>query len=457
MRKHATEVANPQGLLAPPRRLTLWPLIATIFFCVSGGPFGLEPVMQSGAWIALLLILVTPIIWAVPVVLMTAELTSAIPEEGGYYIWVLRALGPFPAFLCAWWSWIYSWLDAAIQPTLFFAYLNGLVTIAAHSSGLEVHAWIKWLVGLLLIGPSTVLNIRGTRSVGHTAFVLGIALLIPFALMIGLGFPHALAHPPHDTFEHGRYAQQTIGAGLFLVMWNYLGWDSMSTIAGEVRHPRSAFPKALVYSAIIITLSYALSAYVGIANVPDLSKWTEGSWTQIAGVIGGTGLAIAMTCGGVISTAGQFSSTLLSGSRVPFVLAEQGYLPPGLTKLHPRYGTPVIAILVSAFFTTILSYQKFEDLAEADVLLYSAGLVLEFVALVVLRRREPQLDRPFRIPGGSIAVVAVATVPTALIVIAVIALITTQEPLAVAGVAIGIASAFAAYPVCARYKRRLTS
>src|SRR5439155_1643032 len=100
-------------------KLGLWPLLMTIFFCVSGGPFGLEPVVQSGRGMALMLILIVPIIWALPVALLSAELGSAIPEEGGYYEWVKQGVGPRAGFWCAWLTFLYTCVDVAIYPRLF--------------------------------------------------------------------------------------------------------------------------------------------------------------------------------------------------------------------------------------------------------------------------------------------------------------------------------------------------
>src|SRR5438045_2558814 len=106
------------------RKLGLWPLVITIFFCVSGGPYGLEPVVQSGHGVALLLIVLVPLVWALPIALMSAELGSAMPEEGGYYVWVTKGIGPRAGFACAWLTYLYSCVDVAIYPVLFIKYLE---------------------------------------------------------------------------------------------------------------------------------------------------------------------------------------------------------------------------------------------------------------------------------------------------------------------------------------------
>ena len=158
------------------RALGAGPLAMAIFFCVSGGPYGLESLVQaSGLKLALVLIVLTPLVWALPSALMSAELGSAIPVEGGYYHWVKRAFGPLAGFLCAWWTWLYSWVDVAIYPGLFVGYLDGLAQVAGYGSPFADRPWLRWCAGLLVIVPMTWLNLRGTRGVGRSAVDGGFA------------------------------------------------------------------------------------------------------------------------------------------------------------------------------------------------------------------------------------------------------------------------------------------
>lgn len=401
-------------------KLRLWPLVAAIFFCVSGGPFGLEPVMQSGPRIALLLILITPIIWSAPAALMTAELAGAMPGEGGYYVWVKRALGPFAGFLCGWWSWVYSWVDVALYPALFATYVSSLIRQLGGHSALDDNPWAKFGAGLMLIVPFTYLNIRGIRPVGDVVARFMAVLLIPFVIMVALGLANALGHLPAASTPPGKTPSQAIGAGLFVVMWNYLAWDSMSTTAGEVENPRRNFPLALALGVPLVTLGYLLPSFVGISYLRDPSQWVTGAWTAVGRAVAGPWLAGAIAIAGILSICGQFSATLLSASRVPLVLAEDRYLPKALTRIHPRFGTPATAILVSAAVYTVLSYQQFTFLTSIDVVMYTAGLLLELLALIVLRKKEPEMPRTYRIPGGWPALAIIGLLPTALIVFAAI-------------------------------------
>lgn len=398
-----------------------------IFFCVAGGPFGLESLVQeSGATLAIVLIVATPFLWAVPAALMTAELSSALPNEGGYYVWVRRAFGPFLGFQCAWWTWVYSWIDVAIYPVQFTEYLGAIADLLhlPHPWS-EGHPWLKWLLGLVVILPCTWLNVRGAKPVGKAALTFGLMLLAPFVLLVlvGAGSISKLPSIPGDAHA----VRHALGSGLFIVLWNYLGWDSMSTIAEEVEQPQRVFPRALALTLPIIVASYLLPVWVGLGALPHPQDWSEGSWPTIAAKVGGPVLAILVAFAAILGQAGQFMSNLLGISRAPMALAQQSELPPFLARLHPRYGTPVAAILFSAAIYTILSFQTFQDLVKFDVLIYSSGLILELAALLWLRWKEPELPRPYRIPGGWPVLILLVLGPLGMIGFAALHAFRTEE------------------------------
>ncbi len=392
-------------------KLGLWPLVMTIFFCVSGGPYGLETIVQSGRGMALVLIVIVGIIWAMPIALLSAELGSAIPEEGGYYQWVKRGVGPRAGFWCGWLTYLYSCVDVAIYPVLFVKYLGAL--------GFDLSDPIAhFAVRLAMVVPLTWLNIKGAVSSGNAALMFALALLVPYIVMLAIGIVPSAEH-----FEQivspltapGVSTTTAIATGLFVIMWNYLGWDSISTISREMKDAPRSFPKALMIGLPLVVLFYFLPVVVGLNAVPDISKWTDGSWPTIAEAVGGRTLGVAVGLGGLLSAAGLFVAGLLAASRIPFVLAADGYLPQAFTKLHKRFATPTRAIVTSAMLYLLLSGFSFEQLAEVDVLLYSAALLLEFLALIQLRRRDPVLARPFRIRGGLKTVVVISILPALLI------------------------------------------
>src|SRR5438094_10448502 len=143
-----------------PLRLALWPLIAATYFMVSGGPYGTEDIVHgAGYGGAVLVLFLTPLFWSLPVALMVGELSSAIPAEGGFYVWVKRALGPFWGFQEAWLSLAASAFDMAIYPTLFVLYLGRFAP--ALTAG-----WRGIAIGAAVVAACAVWNITGARAVG---------------------------------------------------------------------------------------------------------------------------------------------------------------------------------------------------------------------------------------------------------------------------------------------------
>lgn len=410
------------------RQLRLIPLVGVMFFTVSGGAYGLEDMVSlSGPGLALLLLLVIPVIYSVPAALVVAELGTALPVEGGYYQWVKVALGRFWAYQEGFWSWLTTWVDMAIYPVLFADYLavywvqaGAGETVFFSVGGLDVD--LHWLVALAVIWPLTYLNIRGAKVVGDSSLIFMAILLLPFVIMCAIGIPKLFIDgiDPFTPFvPPGETVASAIGAGIWIGMWNYLGWDGLSTVAGEVENPRRNFPRALAISIPLITACYVLPVLAGLASGQTWDTWTAGTFALAGYDLGGEWLKALITFGSFVSMAGLFSGLLLSVSRVPYVLAQDGWLPRSLTREHPRFGTPWIAIVSCSVIYSLFTLGPFQSLVIIDVFVYSLALLLEFVALLVLRVKMPGLERPFRIPGGMAGAAAVVALPTLVILFAI--------------------------------------
>jgi amino acid transporter len=197
-----------------------------------------------------------------------------------------------------------------------------------------------------------------------------------------------------------------------------MGWDNASTIAGEVERPQRTYPLAMVGAVTLVALTYVLPVgalwHAGI----DTRAWTTGSWVSAAEQLGGRALGIAVVVGGVVCAAGMLNALMMSYSRLPVVLAEDGFLPTFLARRHPTTGAPWVAIVCCAVGYALALRIGFARLVELDIMLYGLSLVLEFVALVALRLREPSLPRPFRVPGGLAGAVLIGVPPTLLIAVA---------------------------------------
>jgi amino acid transporter len=202
-------------------------------------------------------------------------------------------------------------------------------------------------------------------------------------------------------------------------MWNYLGWDGLSTIAGEIRDPKRTFPKLLAITVPLVTAIYFLSILAGLAGGTDWEAWTAGYFSTVADNLAGPFVAGWLTIGGLVSAAGLYAALLVSVSRVPYVLADDGWLPKWLTITHRRFGTPWVAIVFCSAIYSLFSLSAFGDLVVVDVFLYSIALMLEFAALIVLRLKLPNMTRPFRVPGGWLVIALITILPAAIIVFAV--------------------------------------
>ena len=393
------------------RELGFLPLLAVVFFNVSGGPYGIEDsVAVFGPGLVLLLLVLTPIVWSLPVALVMAELAAALPEEGGYVAWVRRAFGPFWAFQAGWWSWINSFVDVAVYPALFADYLQfwwpGM-------SGGE-----RWGVVLAFIWILTALNLAGVRITGLAAVALGAIVLVPVAVFTAVALAQ-VSHVPWRPFANESQSLLSgLGLGLATMMWNYSGWDTPTTCLGETRAPGRTFRRAVLAGVPLIGLAYVLPVGAALSATRDWAQWTTGHWPAAAQQIGGPALATLMMVGALFAAVGLFMSLLLTNSRLPFALAADGQMPAALARIGRRFGTPWVSILVSSACYSAFAAWSFKELVVLDMWLYSLALLLELAAFVALRRREPGLARPWRVGGGPAGMWLVVALPAACCLIA---------------------------------------
>ena len=374
---------------------------------VSGGTYGTEDIVHgAGYGKAILILLLTPILWSLPTAFMIGELSSALPFEGGYYAWVRRAMGNFWGFQEAWLSLVASIFDMAIYPTLFVLYLDRLFPWFAVG-----HRGVMVALGVVIV--CALMNIAGVRVVSTTSLWLFFALSAPFIAIVCIApfkfgaLATAVTKPTNSNVD--------ILTGLLICMWNYMGWDNASTIATEVERPQRTYPRAMLVAVAIVALSYVLPvAGMWMTGLPA-GAWETGFWADIAGMLGGPLLRFGLALGGIISGFGMFNALVMSYSRLPLAMSQDGMLPKVFGKLHPRTRAPWVAILALAVCWAMCLGLGFERLVTLDILLYGGSLGLEFVALVVLRIREPELPRAFRVPGGMIGAIAVGIAPMLLL------------------------------------------
>jgi len=422
--------------------MTVVPMIAATYFMVAGGPYGLEDIVQKTGYAAtLLILLVTPLLWSIPTAMMVSELATSIPEEGGFYIWVRRGLGPFMGYQETWLTMAGSVFEMALYPNLFVAYIGRFApNLVAGHRGLAI--------GFAMIAVCAAWNIFGSRAVGDGSVALNIALLVPFAVLafVAIMHGHGAAAGAATTSSPLRHAD--LLGGILIAMWNYMGWDNLSTIAGEVESPQKTYTRAMLGAVVLVVAGYlvpvAAVAQMGI----DPNRWTTGGWVDVGRIVGGDYLALAIAIAGILGAVGSFGALMMSFTRLPVVMADDGFLPKIFARRHGRSGTPWVAVIACALFWAACYPLGFERSLILDVLLTGLSILLEFWALAALRIREPKLVRPYRVPGGTIGAFLIGLPPLALIVTALVrnseeSVGTTNElVIATAIVATGIAMYF---------------
>ena len=393
----------------PVRKVRLLPLIAATYFMVSGGPYGLEDILGgAGYGRAILILLLLPILWSLPTALMIGELASAIPADGGFYVWVRRALGPFWGYQEGWLSLSASIFDMALYPTIFVLYLGKFAP--ALTTGEYGYLW-----KLMVVVACVAWNMRGAPSVGDGSVGLFALLLSPFVIFVVLGLRHGILLHPHVHWGSDG-SSAALSTAVLVAMWNYMGWDNASTVAQEVKDPQRNYPRAMVGAALLVAFTYILPLLAMALSGQSVLGFATGDWTGAAESIGGPLLGFGVVAGGVICGFGMFNALTMSYSRLPMAMADDGLLPRVLSRRNSRQ-VPWVSLLLCGVAWALALNLKFERLISIDLILYGSSLLLEFVALIVLRLREPDLPRPFK--AGNLAIAcSLAIGPSALILYA---------------------------------------
>lgn len=381
---------------------------------VSGGPYDIEDIIGFGGYgPALLLLFLLPFVWAFPTALMLGELASAVPEEGGFYAWVRRALGPFWGFQEAWLSLASSVFDMAIYPTTFVLYLERLAPalITGHRA---------ILLELAVVTAAVMWNLRGAAAVGEGSLKLWAISISPFVVLVGIAIYIGFVGKGGSFAGHASMAHPAgvgFSTAVLVAMWNYMGWDNATTVANEVHNPQRNYPRMVFLAVTMIMLTYVIPvAAVAWAGIPA-AGFSTGAWVDAARTLGGPVLATAVVLAGVIDDFGTFSNLTLSYTRLPHALAEDGLLPAVFTR-RLQNGSPWVSVLACGVCWALALGFSFERLITIDLVLWGMSMILEFLALIVLRRTEPLLPRPFRIPGPDWAPIVVAIGPVGLTVFA---------------------------------------
>ena len=344
------------------------------------------------------------IVWAVAGVLSLlgaltyAELGAMRPEAGGLYAYIRDAFGPLTAFLYGWASFIViaSGSIAALA-VAFSNYLRPLIP------GVSLPAPVVPVVVILIVA---VVNVRGTRgsatmqnwTTGAKVGVLGLISLILIARG-GAGAPAAAAVTPATTPNVSLAAG--IGAAMIGVLWAYEGWQYATFSAGEARDPQRTFPRAISIATLLLVVLYLLAnmgyvAALGANGAAHSERVAADAAGTVLGPIAGSVVAALI----LVSIFSALNGMVLTAPRMYYAMARDGLFFERLGTVHPKFGTPAFAIIVFAIWGAALAASgTFEQLLTYAVFTGWIFYALGALAVFVLRRREPNAVRPFRVPG----------------------------------------------------------
>jgi APA family basic amino acid/polyamine antiporter len=359
-----------------------------------------------------------------------AELSAALPEAGGEYVYLNAAYGPFFGFIYGWTqTWVAKAASIASLGTAFFTYLAdffpGLesvlytvpLPIGPHGKALEIRAGQLLAIGVILF--LSCVNYAGVRAgggvqVGVTALKLClIGALIAAGLSSSRGnlanFRSSL--PPDPGGVPGLFV------ALVAALWAYDGWNNAGMLGSEIKHPQRNLPWALIAGTLSIMVIYLLTnlAYFYILSAPEVGSSQRVAADTMRRALGPPGGA-AVSIAAMISIFAALNGSILSGSRVPYAMARDGYFFRALSRVHPRFYTPGNSIALLGLWSSLLLLSgQYSQLY--TLVIFPSWILYGMTAasVIVLRYKRPDLERPYRVLGYPVVPVLFVGVALALV------------------------------------------
>ncbi len=402
--ERASEAADPWGERLP-RRLGLWSTVAVLVGSTIGSGIFRTPAVVAERVDDLALFALA---WglggvvALAGALTLAELAAALPRTGGIYVYIREAFGRLPAFLFGWGELLilrpsaYGALAITSSEYLWrLTELDGGATLEA----LPLSRAQLTAVGMLI--TVAVINVRGVR---FGALVQNVSTVIKVAAILGLIVLGVVAMPTVESAagsSGGGPTAATSGLAMVSILGAYDGRSDAGFVSGEVRDPARSLPRAFILGTVAVVLLYfaIIAVYVSViplAEMPGSPLIAADVAVRLIGPVGATAVAAAV----MVSTFGTLNGTMMTGPRVFYAMAEDGLFFRKIAAIHPRFGTPAAAIVLSVTLGIIfVASRSFAELADGFVVGIWPFYALAVAAVFVLRKRQPQLERPYRVLG----------------------------------------------------------
>ncbi|MCG6956590.1 MAG: amino acid permease [Gemmatimonadetes bacterium] len=324
------------------------------------------------------------------------ELGAMDRSSGGLYAFIREAFGRFPAF-------VYGW-------TLFFVIGSGTIaTLAVATAGYmgqfaDLTPLARKIIAVLIIVIMTTINVRGTRqsaSVQNWATWIKVtAILAMSAVLLTMGHGGEAASEPFVGASSGSMVS-AMGLAMISVLWAYEGWQYVTFSAGEALEPQRSLPRAIAFGTLALVAIYMLAnwaylAALGPAGVAASERVAGDATAAVLGPWAGRAIAVAI----IISMYSAAHATVITSPRVYYTMARDGTFFAKLAEVHPRFGTPAFAIIASSLWTMVLAWSgTFEQLLTYVVFVGWIFYALGAAAVIVMRFKRPDVERPFKVPG----------------------------------------------------------
>lgn len=394
--------ASPQQGLE--RRIGLWSGIAVVIGSTIGSgifrsPAGIAdklpgPVPMLLAWVA-------GGIFAICGALTLAEIASALPQTGGVYVFLRQGWGRVPAFVFGWSQLVMIRAASLGAIAITFAEYFWRVKNGAPASEAQAMT-VRYIAAgaILLTGLFNIVGVRvGSAFTNLTVVAKYGGLLFIILVAFAIGLPQTGGHYT-PAFPEGSFALPAFGLALVSTLWAFDGWADLSYNGGEVKDPQRNLPRALIGGTLLVIAIYLLAnlAYLAVLPIEEIrvSKLVA---ADVANKVLGAGGVVFVSATVMVSTFGTLNTVLLTSPRVFFAMASDGLFFKSVSAVHPKFGTPWVAItLTAALGATFVLLRSFEQLADAFVTAFLPFYLLAVAAIFRLRGR-PDYQPSFRVPG----------------------------------------------------------
>lgn len=321
---------------------------------------------------------------AMVLALVFSEASAIMPRTGGPYSYAREALGEFAGFITGWSLWVSSWIAIAVFPVAFVYYISQFIGLSPTAEA---------LIKVIFILSLTAINISGVGRAGKVNDVLTVLKIAPLILLVVTGILRFIWDPSGLLSGYTPFAPMGLGAlgsVTVLVFWAYVGFELVTVPAGEVKNPGRIIPLAIIIGMVFVMVFYLLTNFVILGLVPWGVLASSPAPLTLAGysALGGAG-ALILTLGALISIAGSEEAGMLTTARLLHVMSLDGFLPGWLSRIHPRFRTPHLSILVQNLTALVAALTgTAAGLIELSVLTLLLAYMSTCVSLPVLRRRR---------------------------------------------------------------------